>query len=77
MKKRGVDFLYPIWHLIERRTNGIGLAPKDVNVFYTTYVNDYKRSLQQNEVSIREAVNAKLTPGTLLFDKFNILWYKC
>ena len=68
MEKRGVDFLYPIWHLIERRTNGIGLATNDVNVFYTTYVNDYKRPLQQNEVSIKEAVNAKLTPGKLILN---------
>ena len=61
MERRGVDFLYPIWNLNEQY---IGLAADDVNVFYTTYINDYKRPLQQNEKSIKEAFNARLTPGT-------------
>ena len=60
MEKRGVDFLYPIWNLIECR---LELATDDVSVFYTTYINDYKRPLQHNETSITEAVNAGLTPG--------------
>ena len=69
MEKRGVDFLYPIWYLIEGgadgygRKCGIGLATDDVSVFYTSYINDFKRPLQQNETSINEAVNARLTPG--------------
>ena len=66
MEKRGVDFLYPIWNLIERRTDGIELAPDEVSVFYTTYINDFKRPLQQNERSINEAVKERLTPGVLL-----------
>ena len=66
MEKRGIDFLYPIWHLIkERRLNGIGLADTDVKVFYTTYINDFKRQLRPNEHSIRTAIDEKLTPGTL------------
>lgn len=63
MEKRGVDFLYPIWQLIESRSNGIGLATDDVSVFYTAYINDFKRPIQQNEISINEAVSARLTPG--------------
>ena len=63
MEKRGVELLYPIWKLIKDRFDGIGLATDDVIVFYTTYINDFKRPLQQNEMSINEAVNARLTPG--------------
>ena len=69
MEKRGIDFLYPIWHLIERRSdlihgqNTIGLANNDVKVFYTTYINDFKRQLRPNEQSIRTAIDEKLTPG--------------
>ena len=67
MEKRGVDVLFPICHLINQRRNGIGLAIDDVSVFFskicTTYVNDYKRPSQQDEVSIQEAFNAKNTPG--------------
>ena len=79
MEKRGIDFLYPIWHLIEqtypetnmsRQTlrrrgeqNGIGLTNNDIKVFYTTYINDYKRQLQPHEHSIRTAIDEKLTPG--------------
>ena len=65
MEKRGVDFLYPIWNLIEgqNRQSSIGLANSDVKVFYTTYVNDFKRQLQPNELSIITAINEKLNPG--------------
>ena len=68
MEKRGIDFLYPIWHLIKegRHFNGIGLADTDVKVFYTTYINDFKRQLRPNEQSIRTAIDEKLTPGILL-----------
>ena len=66
MEKRGVDFLFPIWQLIEgRSSDNLELDTDDVSVFYTTYTNDFKRPLQQNEVSINEAVNTRLTPGTL------------
>ena len=66
MEKRGLDFLYPIWYLIEgEEYNTLGLDTDDVNVFYTTYINDFKRPLQQNEVSIKEAINARLTPGII------------
>ena len=70
MEKRGVDVLFPICHLIKQRRNGIGLAIDDVSVFYTTYVNDHKRPLQQDEVSIQEAFNAKNTPDIHLLDNF-------
>ena len=65
MEKRGVDFLFPVRNLIEGRSY-IALATDDVNVFYTTYINDFKRPLQQNETSIKEAVDARLTPGILV-----------
>ena len=70
MEKRGVDFLYPIWNLIEgqNRQSSIGLANSDVKVFYTTYVNDFKRQLQPNEHSIRTAIHDRLTPGSLHLD---------
>ena len=76
MEKRGIDFLYPIWHLIERRApnyvqnrgqTGIGLVNNDVKVFYTIYINDFKRQLRANEHSIRTAINDKLTPGAILY----------
>ena len=80
MEKRGIDFLYPIWHLIERTYQGtgtterrirrrvdlqigIGLTNNDVKVFYTAYINDFKRQLQPNEHSISTALDEKLTPG--------------
>ena len=62
MEKRGVDFLYPIWSLTE---NKLRLDTDDTSVFYTVYINDFKRPLQQNEISINEAINDKLTPGIL------------
>ena len=73
MERRGVDFLYPIWELIEGENsyNSIGLETDDVNVFYTTYINDFKRPLQQNEISINEAVNARLTPGILFLSFYH------
>ena len=77
MERRGIDFLYPIWELIEGGSlydDGLELATDDVKVFYTTYINDFKRPLQQNEISINEAVKARLTPGIffLLFILNNI-----
>ena len=62
MEKRGVDFLYPIWSLTE---NKLRLDTDDTSVFYTVYINDFKRPLQQNEISINEAINDRLTPGIL------------
>ena len=74
MEKRGIDFLYPIWHLIERKPQelitqqkkGLGLTSNDIKVFYTAYINDFKRQIQPNEYSIRTAIDEKLTPGKFL-----------
>ena len=80
MEPRGLDFLYPIWRLMEARTPAqtstgrqndkyIGLAPGQVRVHYTKYVNNFKpqlNQLQPGQLSIRDAVNDKLTPGKLL-----------
>ena len=75
MQSRGIDFLCPIWQLIKKKRKGydyyrnkpefkgLDLSDGQVVTFYTTYVNDYKRRLQQNEISIRNAVREKLTPG--------------
>ena len=64
LEPRGVYFLHPIWQLIERRTHGIGLERNDVNIYYTKYINNFKRALQANEESIVQAVDNRLTPGT-------------
>ena len=65
MEKRGIDCLYPICYLIEKENanHGIGLADNDVKVFYSTYINDFKRPLQPTELSIKTAIDEKLTPG--------------
>ena len=68
MEPRGLDFLRPIWWMIQARNN-IGLAPDQVRVYYAKYVNDFKSQsnpLQPGQTSIREAVNDQLTPGRLL-----------
>ena len=80
MEPRGLDFLRPIWHLMQAQTNDefgmtiqndnyIGLAADQVRVYYKKYVNDYKSQLnplQPGQFSIRDAVNDGLTPGKLL-----------
>ena len=77
MQSRGIDFLCPIWQLIKKKREGydyyrnkpefqgLDLSDGQVVTFYTTYVNDYKRPLHQNEISIRDAVRKRLTPGTV------------
>ena len=75
MQSRGIDFLCPIWQLIKKKHKGydyyrnkpefkgLDLSDGQVVTFYTTFVNDYKRPLHQNEISIRDAVRKRLTPG--------------
>ena len=78
MEPRGLDFLRPIWWMMQAPTRHavlnanykyIGLAPDQVRVYYTKYVNDFKSQLsplQPGQPSIRDAVNDQLTPGRLL-----------
>ena len=68
MEPRGLDFLRPISEMMQANYY-IGLAPDQVRVYYTKYINDYKRHLtplQPGQLSIRDAVNDQLTPGKLL-----------
>ena len=84
MEPRGLDFLRPIWYLMQTQSEFgrpndkyIGLAPDQVRVYYTKYVNDYKpqlNPLQPGQTSIRDAVNAQLTPGKL-FSKYSFKIY--
>lgn len=73
MEPKGLEFLWPIWLMIGSfnntllNNNYIGLAQDQVRVYYTKYVNDFKLQispLQPGQTSIRDAVNAQLTPGT-------------
>ena len=76
MQPRGIDFLCPISELIEKKhdhyyhnkpkVQGLDLSGSQVITYYTTYINDAKRPLEQNEVSVRVAVRKKLTPGNTL-----------
>ena len=73
MEPRGIDFLRPIWWLMQTKSQNnlpnqeyIGLAPDQVRVYYAKYVNDFKpqlNPLQPGQMSIRDAVNNQLTPG--------------
>ena len=81
MQSRGIDFLCPIWQLITKKREGydyyrnkpefqgLDLSDGQVVTFYTTFVNDYKRPLHQNEISIRDAVRKRLTPGIKWFSQ--------
>ena len=76
MEPRGLDFLRPIWLMMQARDQTghqndkyIGLAPDQVRVNYTKYVNDFKSQLsplQPGHLSYRDAVNDQLTPGKLI-----------
>ena len=76
MEPRGLDFLRPIWWMMQaqdqfgsQNDDYIGLAPDQVRVYYTKYVNDFKSQfnpLQPGQTSIRDAVNDQLTPGKLI-----------
>lgn len=70
MEARGLDFLYPIWKLMQPQDNFgrhnfnyIGLTVDQVRVHYTKYINDFKCSLLPGQISIRDAVSNQLTPG--------------
>ena len=39
------------------------LKKDEVDIYYKTYVNNFKRALSTNEESIEQAVNDRLTPG--------------
>ena len=42
---------------------GLGLNESDVDIYYTKYINNFKRTLQADEQSVEQAVNNQLTPG--------------
>ena len=77
MEPRGLDFLRPIWYLMQardecgdRNDDYIGLAPDQVHVHYVKYVNDFKQQLnplQPGQTPIRDAVSNQLTPGMYHF----------
>ena len=74
MEPRGLDFLRPIFEMMQTFVYGrqnyfyIGLESHQVRVHYKKYINDYKpqTTLQPGQLSIRDAVNDQLTPGKLL-----------
>jgi len=77
MEPRGLDFLRPIWQLMQPRDSDgsrnekyIGLESNEVRVYYTKYTNNFKpqfNPLQPGQTSIRDAVNDQLTPGKHYF----------
>ena len=77
MEPRGLDFLHPIWQLMQaqhwhgsRNDEYIGLESNEVRVYYTKYTNDFKpqfNPLQPGQTSIRDAVDDQLTPGKPCF----------
>ena len=74
MEPRGLDFLRPIWWLMQpqneygyQNDEYIGLGSNEVRVYYSKYTNDFKSQLQPGQTSIRDAVNDQLTPGKHYF----------
>ena len=73
MEPRGLDFLRPIWWLMQPQDKWgdendeyIGLGSNEVRVYYTKYTNDFKpqfQPLQPGQTSIGDAVDDGLTPG--------------
>ena len=62
MEPRGISFLRPVWQMITE-TWLLGLNESDVDVYYTKYINNFKRALPAGEQSIEQAVDDRLTPG--------------
>lgn len=66
----GITFLRPVWRLITDSPNkykyyGLGLNESEVDVYYTKYINNFKRALRSDEESIEQAVYGGLTPGKI------------
>ena len=64
MEPRGIQYLRPVWELIEKCHRKFNLNDNDVDVYYKTYINNFKRALTSSEESIEQAVKNQLTPGT-------------
>ena len=62
LEPRGISFLRPVWLMITGRWP-LNLYESDVDVYYTKYINNFKRALQAGERSIEQAVNDRLAPG--------------
>ena len=62
LEPAGVTFLRPVWDLITGYY--LLLNEDDIAINYKKYINNFKRALAQNEVSIEQAVNDGLTPGS-------------
>ena len=70
MQSRGIDFLLPIWQMLTAN-NYLGLLENEVGVSYEKYINEYKRPLLPNELSISDAVRDELTPGIKIVNFFS------
>ena len=79
MEPRGLDFLMPIWQMMQTQNKWgdlndkyIGLTSDQVRVYYTKYVNDFKPRLNTlpGQTSIRDAAAKKL------INKFSLEKYR-
>ena len=74
MQSKGLDFLRPIWAMIYSNEDigihdyiyGLNLSESDVEVTYTRYINNHKKTTKDakpNDKTIDDAVKDGLTPG--------------
>ena len=61
MLEGGGDTFYELRQLISSLK--LELNKDEVDIYYKTYVNNFKRELRTREESIEQAVNDRLTPG--------------
>ena len=78
MQSKGLDFLRPIWRVIYSTegirdswdsNKGLNLSESDVEVTYTRYINNHKKTTKDakpNDKTIDDAVRDRLTPGKKL-----------
>ena len=75
MQSKGLDFLRPIWAMIYSNEwcdlcDGLDLSESDVEVTYTRYINNHKKTSKDakpNDKTIDDAVKVGLTPGKNFF----------
>ena len=69
MDDEGILYVHDIYKLI---TKDVGLTLNDIDISYTTYVNNYHPNyVEDGRPTIQDAVDNKLTPGKVSKQKFN------
>ena len=71
MEKSGLHFLSPIRNLIEDK-DYLCLSYDKLHIDCSTYTNNFKRSLEENEESIESAVKCRFRPGLVKLGFFRV-----